>query len=235
MPSYLDLGLVAVILVSALLSMVRGFTREILAIASWGAAAVAAYLFYRTLAPMLQGYPYMDKETVRQGVAAAAIFFATLIVVSIITVKISDLILDSRIGALDRSLGFLFGAARGFLLCVVAFLFFEWLVQGKEPEWSKNARMRPFLQSAGEQLKAMLPSDPESTLLKQLNRKPPSDEAPPAEEEPKAPEPQKRTEAPPARPVQVRPANAQQAIPSNDRRALDTLMLRPAEGQPRRP
>ena len=34
----------------------------------------------------------------------------TLIVVSIITVKISDLILDSRIGAIDRTLGFVFGA-----------------------------------------------------------------------------------------------------------------------------
>lgn len=250
MPSYLDLGLVAVILVSALLSMVRGFTREVLAIASWGAAAVAAYWFYPVVAPMLQGYPYMEKEAVRQGVAAAAVFFATLIVVSIVTVKISDLILDSRIGALDRTLGFVFGAARGFLLCVVAFLFFEWLVQGKEPDWSKNARMRPFLQSAGEQLKALLPSDPESTLLKQLNRRPPSDDAPPAEEEPKAPEPQRRSEspaavpaaAPAARPVGApgaapaapRPANAQPGIPSNDRRALDSLMLRPAEGQPRR-
>ena len=42
MPSYLDLGLLAVVLVSALLAMLRGFTREVLAIASWGAAAIAA-------------------------------------------------------------------------------------------------------------------------------------------------------------------------------------------------
>ncbi len=51
-------------------------------------------------------------------------FIGTLIVVSIITVRISDMILDSRIGALDRNLGFLFGLARGLLIIVVAFLFF---------------------------------------------------------------------------------------------------------------
>ena len=46
MPSYLDLGVIGVILVSALLSMLRGFTREVLALGSWAAAAAAAYYFY---------------------------------------------------------------------------------------------------------------------------------------------------------------------------------------------
>ena len=48
--------------------------------------------------------------------SAAAVFFVTLIIVSLFTVRLSDAILDSKIGALDRSLGFVFGAARGFLL-----------------------------------------------------------------------------------------------------------------------
>ena len=52
----------------------------------------------------------------------AGVFVGTLIVVSVITVRISDMILDSRIGALDRTLGFLFGLARGLLIVVVAFL-----------------------------------------------------------------------------------------------------------------
>ncbi len=51
MPSYLDLGILAIILVSALLSMMRGFTREVLAIGSWAAAAAAAYYFYPVVLP----------------------------------------------------------------------------------------------------------------------------------------------------------------------------------------
>ena len=112
MPSYLDIAVVAVVLVSALLSMVRGFTREVLAIGSWAAAAVAAFLLYPYLMPYIT--PHIAKEVIAKGVAAAAVFFVTLIIVSVITVKISDAILDSKVGALDRTLGLLFGAARGF-------------------------------------------------------------------------------------------------------------------------
>ena len=112
MPSYLDLGLIAVVLVSAFLSMLRGLTREVLAIASWAAAAAAAYYFYPFVLPYVR--PYIQKETIAMVVAASAVFFVTLIVVSLVTIKLSDAILDSKIGALDRSLGFLFGAGRGY-------------------------------------------------------------------------------------------------------------------------
>ena len=65
-------------------------------------------------------------------VVVAGVFVGTLIVVSVITVRISDMILDSRIGALDRTLGFLFGLRAGLLIVVVAFLFFSWLVPDKQ-------------------------------------------------------------------------------------------------------
>ena len=144
MPSYLDLGVIGIILVSALLSMMRGFTREVLAIGSWAAAAAAAYYFYPLVLPYVA--PYVHKDIIAQAIAAALVFFATLIVVSLFTVRISDAILDSKIGALDRSLGFLFGAARGFLLAVVAFAIFNWLVAEKlQPVWVKTAKTRPIL------------------------------------------------------------------------------------------
>jgi membrane protein required for colicin V production len=193
MPSYLDLGLTVVVLISALLSMLRGFTREVLAIASWAAAAAAAYYFHPLLVPTLK--PYIDKDQWAMAAAAAAIFFATLIVISIITVRISDAILDSRIGALDRSLGFVFGAARGLLLCVVAYLFYSWLVPMKnQPNWVRDARTAPILQATGDQLMSMLPDDPDNTFLNRL-RKPKGDEPmpePPASPPP-APQPGRRT------------------------------------------
>ncbi len=60
-------------------------------------------------------------------------FLLTLLVVSIITVRISDMILDSRVGALDRTLGFLFGLGRGLIIVVVAFLFFRLAGAGPQP------------------------------------------------------------------------------------------------------
>ena len=178
MPSYLDLGLLAVVLVSALLAMLRGFTREVLAIAAWIAAAAAAVYLYPYLLPYIK--PYLNKEPWASIASATVIFFAALILVTIITVNLSDAVLDSKVGALDRSLGFIFGAARGFLLCVVAFLFFTMLDPAdKQPEWVKNARMRPVLQNVGDDMQAMLPRDLLNKLIKPKSATP-ADE-PPAE------------------------------------------------------
>ena len=163
MPSYLDLAVLGIVLVSALLSMMRGFTREVLAIASWAAAAAAAFYFYPVVMPYLT--PYLHKEVIAQAASAAIVFFVTLIVVSLFTVRLSDAILDSKIGALDRSLGFVFGVARGFLLAVVAFAIFNWLVSEKQqPEWVKNARTRPLLTETANRIVAMLPTDAAQTI-----------------------------------------------------------------------
>jgi membrane protein required for colicin V production len=163
MPSYLDLAVLGIVLVSALLSMMRGFTREVLAIASWIAAAAAAYYFYPLVMPYLT--PYIHKDIIAQAAAAAIVFFVTLIIVSLFTVRMSDAILDSRIGPLDRSLGFVFGVARGFLLAVVAFAIFNWLVSEKQqPEWVKNARTRPVLTESAVRIVALLPSDAAQTI-----------------------------------------------------------------------
>ena len=163
MPSYLDLAVLGIVLVSALLSMMRGFSREVLAIASWAAAAAAAYYFYPLVVPYLT--PYIHKEVIAQAAAAAIVFFITLIIVSLFTVRLSDAILDSKIGALDRTLGFVFGVARGFLLAVVAFAIFNWLVSEKQqPEWVKNARTRPILTETADRIVALLPEDAASTI-----------------------------------------------------------------------
>ncbi len=189
MPSYLDLGLIAVVLISAFLAMLRGFTREVLAIASWGAAALAAIYLHPLVLPYVK--PYIAKDVVALAVAAAAVFFATLIVVWLITIKISDAILDLKVGALDRSLGFLFGAVRGLLLCVIAFLFFNWLVPTQtQPGWVKTARMRPLLQVTGDQLIALLPMPDEvEGFLNKLKKPKPAgaieEPAPDTDQEPK--------------------------------------------------
>ena len=101
----------------------------------------------------------------------------TLLVVSIATVRVSDIVLDSRVGALDRTLGFLFGLARGLVIVVVAFVFFAWLVpERSQPEWVRGAKSKVVLQSTGQWLMSMLPDDPESTILKRLKRQKPEEQ-----------------------------------------------------------
>ena len=172
----LDLVLLGVMLISGLLALVRGFMREILSIAAWGAAALVTLYAFAKLLPTAK--TYFSNETVAAVVVVAGTFIATLVIVSIITVRISDMILDSRIGALDRTLGFLFGLARGLLIVVVAYQFFIWLVPDKQqPDWVRGAKSRTMLDSTGEWLKGLLPDDPENTILKRFKKNKPDDDS----------------------------------------------------------
>lgn len=171
----LDILLLVVMLISGLLAMIRGFMREILSIGAWGIAALATLYSFSRVLPMAK--QYFSSDLVASGVTIGGVFLLTLLIVSIITVRISDMILDSRVGALDRTLGFLFGLGRGLIIVVVAFLFFAWLVPDRsQPEWVRGAKSKVVLQSTGQWLMSMLPDDPESTILKRLKRPKPDDQ-----------------------------------------------------------
>lgn len=178
--TWLDVILLVVMLISGLLAMVRGFMREVLSITSWVAAAVVAYLAYPRLFPVVQ--TYLTNDIVAKIVTVASVFLGVLMVVAVITIKISDSILDSRIGALDRSFGFLFGLARGLIIVVVAFLFFNFFVQERvRPAFVKEAKSRVILETTGEWLMSRLP-DVEAMYekYKQKKREEQDPDAPPA-------------------------------------------------------
>ena len=183
--SILDIVVLGIVVISALLASVRGFTREVLAIVAWAVAAAAAWFLHPLLLPRIKDY--IANPNIALVVAIGAIFIVTLLIVSLLTVKFSDFILDSRIGALDRTLGFLFGAARGFLICVIGWVFLAWLVQGKMPDWATTARSRPILETSGNTLVAMLP-DPDGVMA-QFKRRSGQDVTVPSDPGPATPAP----------------------------------------------
>jgi membrane protein required for colicin V production len=167
----LDLVVIGIVLLSGILAMVRGFTREVLAIGSWAVAAIVAYLAYPKAAPYVIEYAVKSPPALVNGIALGGVFLLTLMVAYIITSKLSDFILDSRVGALDRTLGFLFGAARGFLLAVVGWGFFSWLVSDKQqPQWVLDAKFRPILVSSFDSLKGLLPDNLDQSIAEPLKK-----------------------------------------------------------------
>lgn len=163
----LDFIVIAVMLVSALLAMVRGLTREVLSIASWVVAAAATLFFFPRYQEDVRAL--LQPSWLADIALAVGIFVVTLIIVSFITMRISDFILDSRIGALDRTLGFIFGLFRGFLLVVIAYMFLDWLVPPEnQPTWVREARSAPILLQTGNAIIGMLPEDPERAILDRI-------------------------------------------------------------------
>jgi membrane protein required for colicin V production len=159
--SWLDVILIVIMLVSGLLAMVRGFTREVLSIFSWAVAAVAA--LYLTPKYWHSIEAYLPSPGFAQIAFAVGVFILVLIVVSLITFRISDRVLDSRVGALDRTLGFLFGLARGFLLVAIVFILFSALARD-QPAWIVEARSYPILKQTQVAIESLMPPNPEQYL-----------------------------------------------------------------------
>jgi membrane protein required for colicin V production len=161
----LDLILAGIMIISGLLALMRGFTREVLSLIAWGAAAVGAYFAIRS--PELVGFAsqYLQPEIVAKIAVGGAIFLVVLIIVSLISVKLSDVVVDSAAGAFDRTLGFFYGLARGLVLVVIAYLFYGWLIPvDRQEDWVKNARTLPVIQSVGEVILSLVPPDIAETL-----------------------------------------------------------------------
>jgi len=176
--------------------MYRGFTREILSILSWALAAGAGlYVGVKKLdwAQQLTDKFHIPNKIITQVGLGGLVFLVVLVIVHLITARISDGILDSRVGMIDRVLGFTFGVLRGFLLIVILFAFFEFLypsdtklgVDSRQaaapktyPYGIRNSRSLGLIASTGDSLKAFLGRIVPSTLT------PPSGtEEPPAKEQ----------------------------------------------------
>ena len=104
----LDFIVIGIMLISGLLALMRGFTREILSLVAWIAAAIATYFVLkdgRITAWAHTNLPYLENDKVAMIAAGAFVFLIVLIIISIVSVKISDFVIDSQAGVFDRTLG----------------------------------------------------------------------------------------------------------------------------------
>lgn len=162
---WLDIVVIGVMALSGLLALARGFTREVLSLVAWGLAAVAGLM--AALNPELVAMvgEYLKPERVAQVALGAGVFLVVLIIVSIISVRLADWVLDSAAGPFDRTLGLFYGLARGFLLIVIAYLFYVWLIPvEKREDWVRNAWSLPIIERGGDVVVAFLPVGIADTL-----------------------------------------------------------------------
>lgn len=156
--SFTDGLVVGIILLSGLFAFFRGFVREALAIGTWIGAAFAALYGFKYARPIAR--QFITVEMIADVTAAAVLFITALIVLSIISGPISRRVQASALSALDRSLGFLFGLARGAVIVCLALLVVNWAIpKDQRPDWITNARTLPAIETGAQWLLNLLPRE----------------------------------------------------------------------------
>jgi membrane protein required for colicin V production len=157
--NFVDICVLAVIGLSALLALSRGLVKEILSILSWVGAVLAVIFFLPRLRPI--ALRYISEPLLADIVTGIGIFILALIVLGIINHYLSANVRSSALGALDRSLGLVFGLLRGAVIVSFAYILMTWVLPNaaSRPEVVREARTEPLVAEGAEFLKSLLPAD----------------------------------------------------------------------------
>lgn len=153
----LDLGVIAIVGFSAVFAFARGFVREALSIVAWvGAAAITLYGFAWAYGEV---EPHVHDRLLSQLIAGVTLFVGSLVVLTILTGLLARLVHASGLSPIDRTLGFIFGLARGAVLVCLAYLLLDLSVpqNNERPQWIREAKSGPYLHQGADMLKRMLP------------------------------------------------------------------------------
>ncbi len=152
----IDYAVLAIAGVSIALGLIRGLSRELISLAAWAVAFVAAGALGGDVAPLLARQ--IADESARALAGVAVVFFVALIAMSVIAMLVSRLVRSAGLGAEDRVLGGLFGFARG-LMVVLALVMLAGLTGlPRQPVW-KDAMLAAPLETFAGFAKQWLPQD----------------------------------------------------------------------------
>jgi membrane protein required for colicin V production len=155
-----DIVVIAIIVISGLASMGLGLVRVALAMAGWVGAVFATLYGFAYVRPFAR--EWISSPLLADAAAGAAIFIATLIVITFISHAIGRQVRQSALSALDRSLGLLVGLFLGVVIVSVGYLGLVWAIDlpprtADQPEWIREARTRPLVEMTAERLRRLAP------------------------------------------------------------------------------
>ena len=153
---WVDLIVLGVIGLSALISLWRGFLREVLSLAAWVAAFVIAFLFVDKGAALLT--PYVSVPSVRMILAFGGLFLITLFIGGLVNLLIAILVKHTGLSGTDRMLGIIFGVLRGIVIITVLVLLAGLTPIPQDPWWQQSLFLHHF-QSLAVWLQNFLPAE----------------------------------------------------------------------------
>lgn len=169
-----DGGAALIILLSAILAYSRGLVRELMAIVGWIGAAVLAFIFAPSAAPLVREIPavgdFLADSCELSAVAAfAGVFAIGLILAALFTPLFASVVQRSALGGIDQALGFLFGVLRGVLLIAVAFIVYDRALANQSVPMIDNSRTAKVFANFQASIDAAIPTDAPGWIVARYN------------------------------------------------------------------
>ena len=156
--NWVDLAVLGVVAISAILAFMRGFVREVLGIAAWLAAGYIAVATNEMVKPQFR--QWIGSQEIADPVSYIAVFVVALIVFSVVTNMLGKAVHSIGLGGVDRSLGILFGAARGAVLVAAVYVVCGLLTASDHwPDPVKQARLLPLVHDGAAWLVEQIPAE----------------------------------------------------------------------------
>ncbi len=137
-----DLVILGVLLVSTIVSLFRGFIREVFSLLVWIAAGFCALQAAGPLAEQMGGL--IEMPSARLVVAFVGVFVLVLVVGALINYLLGKLIASTGLGATDRLFGALFGALRGLAIVLAAVIIARFTPFPDDPWWQESRLLPEF-------------------------------------------------------------------------------------------
>lgn len=145
--NWADWTIIAILGVSCAISLLRGFTKEMLSLISWAAASFVAIAFHERLAAIFS--KWISTPSIRTVLAFLALFVVTLLIGALINWLLHQFIVGAGLGAVDRILGMAFGAARALLIVLALMILLPMaLPEMKQDSWWHQSRLIPYFETS---------------------------------------------------------------------------------------
>jgi len=161
--NWVDVAILFVILLSAMISLMRGFVREALSLAVWILAFWIALSFGHKLAALQWMADLIHSPTARIVTAFGSLFLLTLVVGALVNYIVGQLVKKSGLSGTDRMVGMVFGIGRGIALVGVLVLLAGLTELPKETWWQQSVLIKNF-ETLAVWMKDYLPADVQSNF-----------------------------------------------------------------------
>lgn len=151
-----DLFALAILFISGVMALMRGFVREALTVTAFVAAALAALWTRPVIAGLLADV--VGSALVANLVALGVVFLLVYLAVSFVTASLQKNVKSGEdVTVIDRSVGFVFGVVRGLVLLGLLVLVFKNTLPGASPAWLTGARVYPLAEATADLLQSLAP------------------------------------------------------------------------------